>query len=234
MDSQTYSLLTTVLGALITGLFGIINTIITLRAKRGEKVVIERTNEGKSKPTEPISQKGRPRMLLLAVLIGVGAAIGLYIGNATKKSPSIVKHYSQKEQRSISKERIAEIERQIQEIKRERAYTIEQPTLPVPEKEERILSYNERINQLTMEKAEYEKIEGSENKERRIQKLQNEIELRIGLQREVVHKIDHLKSHIETNSDARSEIEQLERKIKLLQRERDDMEHELGRLREHH
>ena len=208
MDSHAYSLLTTVLGALITGLFGIINTIITLRAKRVEKVVIERTNEGKSKPTEPISQKGRPRMLLLAVLIGVGAVIGFFIGNATKESPYIVKHYSQEEQRSISRERIAEMERQIHEIERERERIVEQstlsepererriheieqererileqpalpesererriheierererileqPTLPEPEREAMIQSYNKRIGQLTMEKAEFEAI----------------------------------------------------------------------------
>ena len=157
MDSQTYSLLTTVLGALITGLFGIINTIIALRAKRGEKVVIEHTNKGKSKPTELISQKGRPRMLLLAVLIGVGAAIGFYIGNATEKSLFIVRHYSEEEQGSVSRERIADIERQIHEIERERERIIEQPTLPEPEKKAMVQSYNERIDQLTNEKREFEK-----------------------------------------------------------------------------
>ncbi|MCK5231735.1 MAG: hypothetical protein KAR13_15790 [Desulfobulbaceae bacterium] len=228
MDSQTYSLLTTVLGALITGLFGIINTIITLRAKKEEKVVIERINEGKFKPT---------RMLLLAVLISVGAVIGFYIGNATKNSPSIVKHYSQEERGSISRERIAEIERQIHEIEQERAHIIEQPRLPEPEKEEMIQSYNERINQLTMERSEYEEIAGQpeqENKERRIQRLQNEIELNRGWQREAESKVNHLMPHIETDPDARSEIEQLRGKVILLQQERDDMNRELGRLREHH
>lgn len=234
MDSQTYSLLTTVLGALITGLFGIINTIITLRAKREEKVVIERINERKSKPTEPISQKGLPRMLLLAVLISAGAIIGFYIGNATKNSPSIVKHYSQEERTSISRERIAEIERQIHEIEQERAHIIEQPRLPEPEKEEMIQSYNERINQLTMERSEYEEIAGQENKERRIQRLQNEIELNRGRQMEAESKVNHLMPHIETDTDARSEIEQLRGEVILLQQERDDMKRELGRLREHH
>ena len=225
MDSQTYSLLTTVLGALITGLFGIINTIITLRAKKEEKVVIERINEGKFKPT---------RMLLLAVLISVGAVIGFYIGNATKNSPSIVKHYSQEERGSISRERIAEIERQIHEIEQERAHIIEQPRLPEPEKEEMIQSYNERINQLTMERSEYEEIAGQENKERRIQRLQNEIELNRGRQREAESRVDHLMPHIETDPDARSEIEQLRGEVILLQQKRDDMKRELGRLREHH
>ena len=169
MDSQTYSLLTivlgTVVGALITGLFGIINTIIMIRAKREEKIVVERINEGKFKPTEPIPQKGHPRMLLLAVLISVGAVIGFYIGNATKNSPSIVKHYNQDERKSISRERIAEIERQIHEIEQERAHIIEQPRLPEPEKEEMMQSLNESIHQLTMERAEYEKIAEQENKE---------------------------------------------------------------------
>ena len=160
MNSQAYPLLTTVVGALIPGLFGIINTIITVRAKREEKVVIERTNEGKSKPTKPIFQKGCPRMLLLFVLIGVFAVTGFYIGNATKKSPSIVKHYNQEEQMKISKERIGEIEHQIHELERDRTLIDEQPTLLEPEKEEMMHNFDEKIGQLKMEKAEYEEIVG--------------------------------------------------------------------------
>ena len=158
MNEQTYNLLITVLGGFIPGLLGIIDTIITLRAKRGQRVVIQRINQAESEPTEPISRKGRPRMLLLVVLIAVGAAIGFYIGNVTKKSPHVVRHYSQEEQRSISRERIADIERRIHEIERERERILEQPTLPEPEREAMIQSYNEKIGRLTMEKAEFEEI----------------------------------------------------------------------------
>ena len=232
MDAQTYNLLTTVLGALIPGSFGIINTIIKLRAKRREKVVIERTNGEKSKPTKPISQKGRSHMLLLVVLIGVFTVIGFYIGNATKESPSIVKHYNREERISISNERIGEIDHQIHEIEKEKVHIMEQPMLPELERDENIQSLDERINQLKMEKAEYEEIEGQENKEVRIQRLQNEIELFNDRQSEVESKINHLMPQRETNPDVQSEIEELKVKIGLIQQEREDMERELGRLLE--
>ena len=120
MNEQIYNLLITVLGALIPG---IIETIITLRAKRGQRVLIQRINQAESEPTEPISRKGRPRILLFFVLIAVGAGIGFYIGNVTKKSSHVVRLYSPEEQRSISGERIADIERRIHEIAREGTYT---------------------------------------------------------------------------------------------------------------
>ena len=160
MNEQTYELLITVLGGgLIPGLLGIINTIITLRAKRGQRGVIQHINQAKSEQTEPISRKGRPRMLLFVVLIAVGAAIGFYIGNVTKKSLHVVRHYSPDERRSVSRERITDIERQIHEIERERERILEQPRLPEPEKKAKVQSYNKRIDQLTMEKREFEKIE---------------------------------------------------------------------------
>ena len=155
MNEQIYNLLITVLGALIPG---IIETIITLRAKRGQRVLIQRINQAESEPTEPISRKGRPRILLVFVLIAVGAGIGFYIGNVTKKSSHVVRLYNREEQRSISGERIADIERRIHEIEQEREHILEQPTLPEPEREAMIQSYNERIGRLTREKAEFKEI----------------------------------------------------------------------------
>jgi predicted nucleic acid-binding Zn-ribbon protein len=84
-----------------------------------------------------------------------------------------------------------------------------------------------------MEKAEYEEIEGQENKEVRIQRLQNEIELFNDRQSEVESRINHLMPQRETNPDVQSEIEELKVKIGIIQQEREDMERELGRLLEH-
>ena len=158
MNQQTYSLLITVLGALIPGIFGVINTIITLRARRVQKVDIGRTDQVKSEPTEPVIRKGHSRMLLLTVLIGVGTAGGFFIGNATKKSPSVVRHYNQEEQMSVATDRIAEIDHQIHETQQERDRIVMQPNLPQPEKEEMIRELDERIDQLRMEKAEFREI----------------------------------------------------------------------------
>ncbi|MCK5050228.1 MAG: hypothetical protein KAS53_00715 [Candidatus Cloacimonetes bacterium] len=238
MGEQTYTLLSIVLVPLIAGLFGITNTIITLRAKRKEKVVIERTNEGKSKPTESISYKGRSRMLLLVVLIGVFAVIGYFIGNATKKSPSIIKLYNEKERSSISKEEITKINEQIHEIEHDRAHIIEQSTLPddeqpmlsESEREEMIHNYNVRMDQLTMQRAEYKEIGGLENKDQRIQNLHKEIELNGNEQSEIESKINDLMPHIETDPDAQKGIEQFNREIKLLQQKMGDMERELEHL----
>jgi hypothetical protein len=158
MNQQTYSLLITVIGAVITGIFGLINTLITVRAKRGQRVEIERSVQGKSIPTEHIPRQGHPHMLLFTVLIGVGAAAGFFIGNATKDSPSIVRHYNQEEQISVSRERIAEIEHEIQGKEQEKERIMMEPALPEPEKEGMIRELDERINQLRMERAEFEKI----------------------------------------------------------------------------
>ena len=224
MDPLIFNLLTTVLGAFITGIFGIINTIIVLRAKRRQQ---EKGGFRKRLPYMSL-------IVIFAVLIGVGAVIGFYIGNVTKEAPSIVRFYNYEKQRTISIERIAEIEHQIHEIELKRDLIIQQRTIPEPEREEVIRSYNVRIDQLAMEKAEYKEIAGPENKERRIQNLQKEIELNKGRQREAESKINHLMPHIEADPDARREIERLKGKIILLQKERDDMQRELSRLREHH
>ncbi|MBN2030050.1 hypothetical protein JW824_07360 [bacterium] len=157
MNEQIYKLLITVLGALIPGLFGLINTIITLRSKR-EQAIIQHTDHSKPKPTKPISRKGRPRLLLFVVLIAMGAAFGYYIGNRTEKNPNIVKLYSQEDQRAIANERMMDIELQIREIDQEKARILEQPEMPVPEKEERIRNLDERIDQLMMDRARFEEI----------------------------------------------------------------------------
>lgn len=175
MNSQSYNLLTTVLGAVIPGIFGLINTIIVIRAKRRDKLVAASAQGEISKPTAPIHQKRRPRLIFIAILIGVCGIVGYYIGNMTKESPTIVKLYNPEEQINISRDRIGEIDQQILEIKQETTHIIEQPTMSEPEKEEIIRSHNEKIEQLSMEKAEYEEIAGRENDEMEL-KLKREFD----------------------------------------------------------
>ncbi len=158
MNEQIYKLLITVLGGLIPGLFGIINTIVTIRSKRGQQTAVQHTDQPKPKPTGPTPQKGRPRLLLFVVLIAIGAAFGYYIGNRTEKNPNIVKLYREEDQRSIASEEMRDIEFQIHEIDREKAHILEQPDMPEPEKEEKIRSLDERINQLMMDRARFEEI----------------------------------------------------------------------------
>lgn len=158
MNEQIYKLLITVLGALIPGLFGIINTIITLRAKSGQGTSDQTKSRAKPQPTQSTSQKGRPRMLLIMILIAIGAVAGYYIGNRTQKNPNIVKLYSQDEQRAIASERVTDIEFQINGIEQEIAHIQEQPDVPESEKEKRINRLDETINQLMMEKVKFEEI----------------------------------------------------------------------------
>ncbi len=158
MNEQIYKLLITGLGALIPGLFGLINTIITIRAKRGQQIAVQHSDHPKSKPTGPASQKGRPRLFLFIVLIAIGAGFGYYIGNRTEKDPNIVKLYNEDNQRAIANEKMMDIELQIREIDQEKAHILEQPEMPEPEKEEKIIHLDKRIDELIMERARFEEI----------------------------------------------------------------------------
>jgi hypothetical protein len=157
MSPSVYNLLTTVLGAFITGVCGIITAIITIRAQRKPKVIIERTEQRTPEPTESISRKGHSSSFLAAAFICVGALIGFFIGNATKKSPSVVRHYDTDVRRSIASERIAEINQEIHAIELERNHMLEQPILP--ESQAAIQNYDEKLQHLRDRRAEFEEIE---------------------------------------------------------------------------
>jgi hypothetical protein len=156
MDPQVYSLLTTVLGASITGIFGIANTIIVLWIQRRDKV--EKTPGNQKKSSRPPKLKSRQSMLVLIILICVGAGIGFYIGNATKRLPSIVRFYNSSEREYISREKVSGIELQIHEMEQVRARILGQTNLPEPEKEEKINDINYKIRQLKIEIQEYKAI----------------------------------------------------------------------------
>jgi hypothetical protein len=156
MDPQVYSLLTTVLGASITGIFGIANTIIVLWIQGGDKV--GKTSSNQKKSSSPPRLKRRQSMLVLIIVICVGAGIGFYIGNATKRYPSIVRYYNSSERESISREKISGIELQIREMEQVRARILGQTNLPEQEKEEKINDINYKIRQSKIEMQEYKAI----------------------------------------------------------------------------
>jgi hypothetical protein len=97
-------------------------------------------------------------MLVLIILICVGAGIGFYIGNATKRLPSIVRFYNSSEREYISREKVSGIELQIHEMEQVRARILGQTNLPEPEKEEKINDINYKIRQLKIEIQEYKAI----------------------------------------------------------------------------
>ena len=68
--------------------------------------------------------------------------------------------------------------------------------------------------------------------EMRIEELQRELEINENQQMEARLQIDHLRSILETDRDARRAIEQQKRWLEELQTTRQQMEHELNRLRE--
>lgn len=157
MDPQIYSLLATVLGALITGIFGLVTTIITLRTKTGEKVLQEKVQADRSIPVGPVSKKPYRRILLFVVVIS-GAAIGFFIGNATKKSPAVIRLYSKDVQKEISRDKLSLLERQIHETNQEKAEIAEQPALSDVEKEERKKNLDLRLRELEIQATQFQKI----------------------------------------------------------------------------
>ena len=76
------------------------------------------------------------------------------------------------------------------------------------------------------------RIHGDVKMERRIQEIKREIELNESRQRETKSEIEHLRPHLEEDPDAPHEIERLNEELRLLQREKDEMERKLTGLLE--